>query len=292
MQLSIIIPSHNRADLLHACLRSVTTHAPCQAQIIVADDASPNWAVSQVARAFTNIEIVPLRKRSGFCAAINAGLRLARAPIVHILNDDTEVQPDWTVAPCRRLMDDPTLASVAPLVLRWPTGTMIDSAGDEYDPGGFAHSRGKGQAFSATFLQPCEVFSASGCGAFYKRDLLLKVGGFPEYFNAYFDDVDVGFRLRRLGYRCWYEPASRILHHGSASHGRNPNRQLAEQLARNEERVFCQFFATSRKITTLARHSAILLAKAWRRWADGTLVPFLTGRLRAWSEALSITAHQ
>lgn len=285
MLLSIIIPSHNRADLLSACLSSINQHAPPQTQVIVVDDASPGGSVGKVAQAFSNVDLITLTKNTGFCAAVNIGLQRARASLVQLLNDDTVVLPGWTKAPIQRLINDPAAASVAPLVLRWPDGTIIDSAGDEYDRGGFAYSRGKGQPINAAFLAATEVFSASGCGAFFKRDLLLKVGGFSERFRAYFDDVEVGARLRQLGYRCWYEPSSRILHHGSASHGKMPNRQLAEQIACNEERVFCQTLAADRKVKNAIRHGAVLSAKAWRRWADGTLAPFLTGRLRAWSEA-------
>ena len=48
--------------------------------------------------------------------------------------------------------------------------------------------------------------------------------------------VDLAFRLRRAGYRAVFEPASRVLHHGGASHGR-PAGLLLEQLSRNEERA-------------------------------------------------------
>jgi GT2 family glycosyltransferase len=284
MSLSIIIPSHHRADLLQACLRSVLCHAPAQTEIIVVDDASPRGVIRQTAQNFP-VNVIALKKRSGFCAAINAGLRHARAPIVQILNDDTEVQPGWTQAPCHRLQNDATLASIAPLVLRWPAGTVIDSAGDEYDAGGYAYSRGKGKLLAPTYLQPCEVFSASGCAAFYRRDALLRIGGFPEHFTAYFDDLFIGSRLRQLGYRCWYEPNSRVLHHGSASYGRIPGRRLAEQLARNDERVFWQHYRHHPRAASLLRHAGILAAKALRRWRDGTLPPFLTGRLQACCEA-------
>jgi GT2 family glycosyltransferase len=291
MHLSIIIPSYNRPDLLRACLSSIQRHAPQQTQIIVVDDASLNGSVGHVAQAFAGVDLIVLARNSGFCAAINAGLCRARAAVVQLLNDDTEVLPGWTKEPVHCLLNDQTIASVAPLVLSWPDGLMIDSAGDEYDPGGLASSRGKGQPIRAAFLEPREVFSAPGCGAFFKRDLLLKIGGFPERFKAYFDDVAVGARLRRIGFRCWYEPSSRILHHGSASHGRRPNRQLAEQIACNEERLFCQNFSHHKTATHALRHGVVLSAKACRRWADGTLAPFLTGRLRAWSEAFAKATH-
>lgn len=285
--LSIIIPSHRRADLLAACLRSVLHHTDRPLQIIVVDDASPDRLIERTARLFPAVDVIRLPKRSGFCAVVNAGLHAATASVVQVLNDDTEVQPGWADAPLRRFHNDEKTAAVAPLVLRWPHGQVIDSAGDEYDPGGFASSRGRGQRLSAQWLTPCEVFSAPGSAAFYRRDALLQVGGFPEPFIAYFDDIDVGFRLHNAGYTCWYEPTSRVLHHGSASHGRRPGRRLTEQLARNEERVFCRHLPRDRRAARLARHAAVLAAKALRRWADGSLAPFLMGRVRAWSEILS-----
>jgi GT2 family glycosyltransferase len=287
MTTSIIIPSRQRADLLSACLRSIVEHQSHPLQIIVVDDASPKESVSQTARAFAGVEVIRLRSASGFCAAVNAGLQAARSPVVQVLNDDTEVRPGWTAAPLARFKADPTVASVAPLVLRWPDGQLIDSAGDTYDPGGFASSRGRGQQLTDHWLQPGEVFSAAASAAFYRREALLAVGGFPASFGAYFDDVDVGFRLRRAGYRCWYEPMSQVLHHGSASHGRRPGRRLAEQLARNEERVFCRHLPEQKRARVWTRHAAVLAAKGVRRWADGTFVPFVMGRVRAWGECVA-----
>ena len=50
-------------------------------------------------------------------------------------------------------------------------------------------------------LSPEPVFAVSACAAFYRRDAVLKAGGFPEHFRAYFEDVDLSLRLRRLGFR-------------------------------------------------------------------------------------------
>lgn len=289
--LSIVIPSRCRADLLADCLRAIFRHASHPLQIIVVDDGSTDGLIEATARRFPAVEVVRHRRQTGFCAAVNAGLRVARASAVQVLNDDTEVQAGWADAPLSRLRSDTKVAAVAPLVLRWPHGEVIDSAGDEYDPGGFAFSRGRGQRLSPEWLRAGEVFSASGCAAFYRREVLTQVGGFPADFTAYFDDIDVGFRLRRAGYTCWYEPSSRVLHHGSASHGRRPGRRLAEQLSRNEERVFRRHRPHGGKVAHLARHAAILGAKGVRRWADGTFVPFLMGRLRAWVEPHPCPPH-
>jgi len=286
--LSIIIPSHSRADLLAACLRSIADHTNgANLQIIVVDDASKDHSVFMTARSFPGVEVIRLTEQAGFCLAINAGLTRARASIVQVLNDDTEVTAGWYQAPLRHFSSNPELGSIAPLVLQWSNPGKIDSAGDGYDLGGYAYSRGKGEPLSERWLTAGEVFSASGSAAFFRREALLKVDGFPEEFIAYFDDIEVGFKLREAGYTCWYEPQSRVLHHGSSSRDKRPSRRLAEQLACNEERVFCRHLTMKHRWRHLGRHAAVLGAKAVRRWADGTLLPFCIGRVKAWTEVIS-----
>jgi GT2 family glycosyltransferase len=288
--LSVVIPCHRRADLLRPCLVSVTRHAPAGTEVIVVDDASADDAVRYAANGFAGVRLVRLPRRRGFCGAANAGIAAARAPVVELLNDDTEVTPGWADA-ARACFADPRVAAVAPLVLRWPGATVIDSAGDGYDPGGFARKLGHGEPLGPERLRRREVFGASGSSAFYRRDLLLRVGAFPERFGAYFEDVDLAFRLHRAGGVVLYEPASRVLHRGGSSYGR-PDRRLLEQQSCNEERVFWRNLPGSALARALPRHGAVLAGKAVRRWREGMLLPWLCGRLRAWSELLACRRHE
>ncbi len=308
--LSIVIPSHNRADLLCLCLASVRRHAPTNTEILVVDDASPAHAVSRTAGMFAGVRVLRLDRRRGFCAAVNAGIRAAHHPIVELLNDDTEVSAGWAEAAVDHFAD-PRVAAVAPLVLRGPPPSpsplppgggegrvrggeetpRIDSAGDRYFFGGVAGKRGHGHLLSAVYLPSGEVFGASASSAFYRRDALLDVGAFPEEFGAYFEDVDVSFRLHWAGYRIVYESASRIWHRVSASHGR-PARRLLEQQSRNEERVFWRNLPGRYLLRALPWHAAVLAVKAYRRWQEGELTPFVLGRLRALGEMPNMLRHR
>jgi GT2 family glycosyltransferase len=286
LDLSIIIPCHNRSDLLRACLASVVRHSPPRTEIIVVDDGSPDSTASAAAAEFAGVRCIRLPKQSGFCIAANAGIHAASHPIVELLNDDTEVCEDWTMA-ALAWFDQHNVGAVAPLVLCWPGGDIgtarIDSAGDRYYHGGIAGKRERGAVLQPSHMQPRPVFGASGSSAFYRRDLLLRIGGFPESFGAYFEDVDVAFRLHRAGYEVIYEPGSRVLHHVSASHGRSSHK-LMEQQSCNEERVFLRNLPWAALVRSLPAHLAVLTAKAAQRWREGNLLPFLRGRIRAWSE--------
>jgi GT2 family glycosyltransferase len=65
-----------------------------------------------------------------------------------------------------------------------------------------------------------EIFGACAAAAMYRRDVFLKVGGFDEDYFAYFEDVDLSFRLRLLGDRCLYVPTAVVRHVGSSSTGK------------------------------------------------------------------------
>jgi GT2 family glycosyltransferase len=292
-ELSVVIPSHNRPDLLAACLRSVRSHAPAGAEVLVVDDASPDGSISRVAAAFATA-VLRLPRRRGFCTAANAGVNATRGQVVELLNDDTEVSAGWAAAALAGFRD-PAVAAVAPLVLVQPadgsTPARVDSAGDRYYLGGVAAKRGHGQPPGPDWLERRRVFGASASSAFYRRDALLRVGGFPEAFGAYFEDVDVAFRLHRAGYSVLFEPEARVFHRVSASYGR-PGRQLLERQSRNEEWVFWRNLPARVLCRALPLHLAVVAAKGWRRWQEGRLIPFICGRLRVLGEAPALVRHR
>jgi GT2 family glycosyltransferase len=288
--LSIVIPTHRRTDLLQACLRTVFEHAPADCEIVVVDDGSPDAQASRVAATFPGVRVVRRDRATGFARAANAGIRASASDIVELLNDDTEVQPGCAAAALARFAD-PMVATVAPLVLVWPDGHVIDSAGDGYHLGGIARKRGHGKSPDGEFLRACPVFGVSASTGFYRRTALERVGLFPEEFGSYFEDVDLAFRLQRAGYQAIFEPASRVLHHVSASHGTR-GRRLVERQSCNEERAFLRNIPSHTLGRAVPCHLAVLAGKAWRRWQEGTLTPWLLGRLRVLGEVPAILRHR
>jgi GT2 family glycosyltransferase len=289
VRLSVVIPSHRRCDLLRLCLQSVTRHAPPETEILVIDDGSPSGCVTAVGQDFVGVRVIRFPLSRGFCGAVNAGIAAARGEIVELLNDDTEVTAGWAERALHSFVDT-TVAAVAPLVVWASDPRRVDSSGDRYFVGGVAGKRGHGEPLCDVHLRPGPVFGASGSSAFYRRDVLLRVGGFPP-FGAYFEDVDVAFRLHRAGYRVTYEPASRVLHRISSSYGK-PGRQLLEQQSCNEERVFWRNLPGRVLWRALPVHVGVLLAKAYRRWRRGELIPFVCGRLRLLGEVPALLRHR
>ena len=135
-----------------------------------------------------------------------------------MLNNDTEVTPGWVEAGLAPFAN-PTVGSVAPLVLVRSDPSRVDSAGDGYHAFGWPIKRGHGQPATRWADHPIDrVFGASGSCAFYRAEALLRVGAFDPSFGSYYEDVDLAFRLRWAGYDCVFTPHCRILHEVSASY--------------------------------------------------------------------------
>jgi GT2 family glycosyltransferase len=275
--------------LLAEALGSVCRHAIPGTEILVVDDASPELIVTRVAARYPGVRSLRLPRRSGFCVSANHGIRAARAPIIEILNDDAAVMPGWAEA-AMACFRDPSVGAVAPLVVRTSDG-RIDSAGDSYYVGGVAAKRGCGQSLGSTALLPQAVFGASASSAFYRRNAFLSVGGFPESFHAYFDDVDLSFRLHRAGWKILFQPASLVRHRVSSSYGRSDGR-LLEQQSQNEERVFWRNLPVWALLAAMPKHLAVFLAKSTLRFQEGNLRYFLCGKLRILAEVPDLIRHR
>ena len=87
---------------------------------------------------------------------------------------------------------------------------------------GWAWQRGHGQRIGRVDDPEAaeEVFAPCAAAALYQRDAFQEVGGFDESYFCYFEDIDLGFRLRLAGHRCLYVPQAVALHLGAATAGR------------------------------------------------------------------------
>ena len=118
----------------------------------------------------------------------------------------------------------------------------------------------------------------------------MRLGSFPESFGAYFEDVDLAFRINRAGYRVIYEPKSQVWHRGQSSYG-TYRRQILQQQSRNEERVFWRNTSRQAWRQAVPRHLAVLVGKGMRRLGEGQLLPFLWGRLQVLGEIRNLMRH-
>jgi GT2 family glycosyltransferase len=155
----------------------------------------------------------------GFAGAVNAGIGACHGDWVAVLNNDTELAADWLAAWTNAIQLHPEAAFFACRILDFSDHTRLYSAGDCYLRGGIGYRRGQELRDREDFQAECEIFSASGCAALYRKQVLEEIGGFDDRFFAYLEDVDLGLRLQAAGYRGYYMPRAVVYHHGAATSG-------------------------------------------------------------------------
>lgn len=216
---SVVIVNWNGRRWLEQCLPTVAAQTYPRLEIIVVDNGSTDGSVAWLAQSWPDVRVLPLAANVGFAPANNRGIAAARGALILTLNNDTLLEADC-MAQLVAAMADAGIGMAAPQILLWRDPARLDSAGIEVDWAGFAWQRGHGQA-AKTADAPQDVFGPSAAAALYRRDLLCALGGFDDAFFAYYEDVDLAWRLQRAGWRCRYAPAARVRHWHSATGGQN-----------------------------------------------------------------------
>ncbi len=97
---TIVIPNYNGIAYLGACLRSVEKQEGVSAEVLIVDNGSTDGSQEYIRTEFPPCRLICLEKNYGFCRAVNEGFRYAGSEYVILLNNDTEIKPDFA----RRLL--------------------------------------------------------------------------------------------------------------------------------------------------------------------------------------------
>lgn len=206
MNASVIIPNWNGRGWLDACLSAVAAQTVTAHEVIVVDNGSSDGSVGYLRSKHPSVTVIALERNTGFAHAANRGIKMARSPLVALINTDVVLGSDWLERMVAALGADTRAASVACKMLDLADPTRVYDAGDVLRRDGACAQRGRFGRDDGRWDEPGEVFGACAGAALYRRDAVLAVGGFDERYFAYLEDVDLALRLRLAGWICRYEP--------------------------------------------------------------------------------------
>ena len=238
-EITVVIPNYNGMKYLPECMTSLCEgqeNAP-EYEVLIIDNASADGSVEYLEKEWcrksgVRVSLIPMSENTGFCHAVNLGIRKAQSPYVILLNNDTKVEQGFLRGLYDAIREDERIFSVSAKMLMWDKPELIDDAGDRYCALGWAYSRGKGRP-ADKYEKNVSVFSACGGAAIYRRSVFEEIGYFDENHFAYLEDLDIGYRARIYGYENRYEPAAAVLHYGSASTGSRYNMRKTELSSAN-----------------------------------------------------------
>ncbi len=278
----IIIATYNARDYIRWCLDSIYEQTYREIHTLVVDNASIDGTV-EVVREYPNVAVIRNRNNLGFCKACNQGLQMAlesntnqKPEYVLFLNQDTILTPKAVEELVHTARQHPEAAQFGPKLLRYrmshetddrgypETTTVIDSAGI-YPKSSFQFiSRGEGQEDLGQFEEG-EVWGFPGtCNLIRSSDWELIKTRTREYLDEdlfmYKDDVDLAFRLHKLGLKSWFVPSSVVYHHrterGALGDLTFWNFFNNVRVARRKKQYFSTFLGYRNQLLVLYKHLA------------------------------------
>jgi N-acetylglucosaminyl-diphospho-decaprenol L-rhamnosyltransferase len=230
-RVAAITVSYGSLGVLPALLESIPAASEHPVLVLVADNKAQDAADSAAALSKKfGAEYVPLPTNVGYGSAINAAARDLPATVEWILvvNPDVVLGPGSIDALVATGGEDPAIAAVGPRTLT--------TVGDVYPSARSVPSlrTGVGHALfvnlwvgnpwtrayrNETQSEPVRRDAGwlSGSCVLVRRSVFDAIGGFDEGYFMYFEDVDLGYRLGKSGYRNVYEPDATAIHTGAHS---------------------------------------------------------------------------
>ena len=232
-KVSIVVLNWDGREFLDKCLRSlVGLDYPADGlELILCDNGSQDGSAEYVREHYPRFRVVALDRNHGFAEGNNLAAAEATGEWVGFVNNDVEVPRDWLRHMVAPLGARPDVACVASRILN-ADGSAIDFIGGGVNFQGHGLQLDHDAPSSPHDVERAVLFACGGA-MLVRRQLFLSLGGFDPAYFAFFEDVDLGWRLNLLGHDVWYTPAATVLHrhHGTAS--RLPSHQLRVLSERN-----------------------------------------------------------
>ena len=225
-QVSIIIPTRNRVELLRACIESIQPAAARLATeiLIIDNDTAEPEAQEYLASIDGAIAtVIPVEGPFNFARLNNIAADAARGKVLCLLNNDVQaLDDDWLDEMLSRI-HEPNVGAVGALLL-WPSGVV--QHGGVVLGSGFAATHAfddrteDDPGYSDLLRVAHETSCVTAACLLVRRDDYVGLGGMDELrFPVNFNDVDLCLKLRAAGKRIVFTPHARLLHLESASRG-------------------------------------------------------------------------
>jgi GT2 family glycosyltransferase len=230
---SLIVLNWNGRKHLAACLESLLglEYPADRLEVVLCDNGSADGSVDYVREGFPAVRVVALDQNLGFAEGNNRAAVTCTSEWIGFLNNDMKVEAPWLKNLVSLLDEHPSAACIGSRIKNWD-GSRIDFVGGgvNYQGHGFQLDHG---AKKSERDRERRVLFACGGAMLIRRELFQAVDGFDSDFFAYFEDVDLGWRLNLLGHDVWYTPRATAFHRHHATADRLEPHRLRSLYERN-----------------------------------------------------------
>ncbi len=265
MDLSIIIVTWNSEKYIRNCLDSILlSTGDLRYEIILVDNASTDQTTNIVEGMYPQVKLIQNRKNAGYAKANNQGMVESQGVYLLLLNPDTEVLENALISMLQFMEENTRVGALGPQLLN-PDRTIQPSCREFptyatliWEFTGLSRIFPKSRIFSRwrmgyfEFNQKREVDQPMGSCLLLRRATLQDVGIFDENFPMFFNDADLCYRIKQVGWKIYYYPYAQVLHHKGAA-----TRQVKRRMIWFSHVAFFKYFKKYR--TGLSNRLALYL---------------------------------
>jgi O-antigen biosynthesis protein len=217
---SIVIPALNEVNHTFNCLRTLLREVDLdETEIIVVNNGSTDETGRVLDYLKDFVRVIHNPDNFGFVRACNQGAEIAAGEYVVFLNNDTIVQRGWLAHLIETADKDAAVGAVGSMLI-YPDGSLQEAGGIVWRDGKASHYGWGEHPEDPKFNVAREVDYCSAAALLVRRDLFSELGGFDErYSPAYYEDTDLCFDIRSLGFKVVYQPLARVVHDEGATAG-------------------------------------------------------------------------
>lgn len=208
---SIIIVNYNGRTYLYGCFSSLENQSleRNKYEIIMVDNGSSDGSCDFAQNYFQNIKIIE-SKINNYCRSCNIGINTSRGEYVAFVNNDMTFDKFWLETLLTSLKSHRKAAGVQSKILT-PQGDIYSLGGKH--KGNYYYYDIKEGISNIHRSGILEAESLCGASALYHKEILEKLGLFDEDFIMYYEDVELSYRIRSLGYKLITSLKSIAVHH-------------------------------------------------------------------------------
>jgi GT2 family glycosyltransferase len=212
----IVLNWNGLVDTL-ACLESLEALDYQNIELIVVDNGSTDGSVAAIRGQCPQAMVIETGKNLGYTGGNNIGIEWAMAQVadyILLLNNDTEVAPDFLSLLVEVAEADPSVGMVGPLIYYHDRPQVIWSAGGAVDwERGSTRMLGLDEADHDQFgLAPRPVDFITGCALLIKSSVVEQIGPLDDRFFVYYEDAEWGARATRAGFKNLIVPQAKVWH--------------------------------------------------------------------------------
>ncbi len=227
-KVAIVLLNWNQSDYTIKCLESLNKIDYKNFTVFLIDNGSKieelKTLEDYISSSKLGIDFTKSSKNLGFTGGNNLLLQKVldskNYEYALLLNNDTEVELDFLTKLIEKINSDKKIGSVGPLVLNAIDKNIVDSASTKTIVS-LAQGTlvGHGKNRSELEIKEKEVKYITGCAVLIRTEVLQEIGLLDNNFFAYFEDIDLGVRIAKKGYKNVFYPQSIVYHYGSISTG-------------------------------------------------------------------------